>query len=65
MRTKKILTADIGGTNSRFGYFETDGEERLALVQSKWFRTGDVKSFTHLIARLMKVISRSSLLTLI
>ena len=50
MRTKKILTADIGGTNSRFGYFETDGEERLALVQSKWFRTGDVKSFTHLIA---------------
>ncbi len=46
----KILTADIGATNSRFGYFETDGTGKLALVQSKWFRTEDADSFTRLIA---------------
>lgn len=45
---KKILTADIGGTNSRFGYFETDDAGRLTLKQTKWFRTGDAESFTSL-----------------
>jgi glucokinase len=49
MRTKKILTADIGGTNSRFGYFEIDGARQLTLIQSKWFRTSDANSFTRLI----------------
>jgi len=50
MNTRKILTADIGGTNSRFGYFETDATGGVALVRSKWFRTGDAGSFTRLIA---------------
>lgn len=45
----RILTSDIGGTNSRFGYFETDGKGRLTLVTSKWFRTGNADSFTRLI----------------
>ncbi|RJQ56668.1 MAG: glucokinase [Nitrospiraceae bacterium] len=49
MSTRKILSADIGGTNSRFGCFETDAAGRLALVGSKWFRTGDADSFTRLI----------------
>jgi len=50
MKTIKILTADIGGTNSRFGYFETDGRKRPTLVTSKWFRTGNADSFARLIA---------------
>jgi len=50
MRTIKILTSDIGGTNSRFGYFETDEKGRLTLVTSKWFRTGNADSFARLIA---------------
>jgi glucokinase len=50
MKAKKILTADIGGTNSRFGYFEAVGNGRLTLVKSKWFRTEDADSFSRLIA---------------
>jgi glucokinase len=55
MSMKKILTADIGGTNSRFGYFEADGTGRLALVNSKWFKTGNADSFT----RLMTIVNES------
>jgi glucokinase len=55
MSTRKILTADIGGTNSRFGHFESDGAGRLSLIKSKWFRTGDADSFS----RLMSVVAES------
>lgn len=52
MSAHKILSADIGGTNSRFGYFETGPQGDLALVRSKWFRTKDAGSFRHLMAML-------------
>jgi len=46
---KKILCADIGGTNSRFGYFRADPVGNLSVVETKWFRTREVASFGHLI----------------
>jgi glucokinase len=46
---KRILCADIGGTNSRFGYFEADHAGNLSVVQTKWFRTEEASSFGHLI----------------
>ena len=49
MSIKRILCADIGGTNSRFGCFETDPTGNLSAVETKWFRTEEVASFGHLI----------------
>ena len=49
---KNILSADIGGTNSRFGHFTVGKEGKLALVASKWLRTADARSFTDLIEML-------------
>ncbi|MEE9524123.1 MAG: glucokinase [Thermodesulfovibrionales bacterium] len=51
---KKILAADIGGTNSRFAYFETDGRKELSLVTTKWLLTKDNNSFGNLIDNLGK-----------
>lgn len=45
----RILAADIGGTNSRFGYFEIDGAGGLALRATQWLRTRDADSFGHLL----------------
>jgi glucokinase len=42
---KKVLTADIGGTNSRFAYFRTDETGNLELVEIKWLKTKDASSF--------------------
>jgi len=47
--TKRILCADIGGTNSRFGLFEADPTGNLSVVETQWFRTEEVASFGHLI----------------
>jgi glucokinase len=47
--TKRILCADIGGTNSRFGHFEADPAENLSVVETKWFKTEEAASFGHLI----------------
>jgi glucokinase len=47
---KKILAADIGGTNSRFAYFEAD--ESLSYVISLWLKTGESDSFGDLIEKL-------------
>jgi glucokinase len=47
--TKRILCADIGGTNSRFGSFEIGTAGNLSLVETKWFRTEEAASFGHLI----------------
>ncbi|HYQ48057.1 MAG TPA: glucokinase, partial [Thermodesulfovibrionales bacterium] len=47
-----ILTADIGGTNSRFGHFTVDENDRLDLGESVWLKTTDAGSFSHLLDRL-------------
>jgi len=47
-----ILTADIGGTNSRFGHFSIDSCGELSLVESIWLRTSEAGSFPELIDNL-------------
>ena len=47
-----IFTADIGGTNSRFGHFSLDSGGELSLVESIWLRTSDAGSFPELIDNL-------------
>ena len=47
-----ILTADIGGTNSRFACFSIDRDGKLSLVDSIWLRTADAGSFPELIDNL-------------
>jgi len=51
---KTILSADIGGTNSRFGLFIIDDDDRLSLVESIWLRTAEAASFPDLIGNLRK-----------
>ena len=46
---KKILAADIGGTNSRFAYFQTDLETTLVLVDTLWLPTTEADSFAQLL----------------
>lgn len=50
---KKILAADIGGTNSRFAYFSIDGSVGLDLVETKWLETKEFSSFGNLIEGLL------------
>lgn len=52
MNLKNILSADIGGTYSRFGFFQTDLADDLSLVRSQWLGTHEAKSFNHLITLL-------------
>ena len=49
---KKILAADIGGTNSRFAFFRYDGKEGLQLAESKWLKTSESASFGELLKNL-------------
>ncbi|RJR14997.1 MAG: glucokinase [Nitrospiraceae bacterium] len=49
---KKILSADIGGTNSRFAGFQVNADGELALMESIWLRTEDAFSFGHLLENL-------------
>ncbi len=49
---RRILAADIGGTNSRFGYFETGGDGGLSRRATKWLRTREARSFGHLLEML-------------
>ncbi len=44
----RILTADIGGTNSRFAAFRTSGDGRLVMEESIWLKTADADSFEKL-----------------
>ncbi len=44
-----IFAADIGGTNSRFGHFRADAEDRLTLISSRWLRTSAADSFARLL----------------
>jgi len=46
---KTILSADIGGTNSRFAHFEVGEGGELSLVGSQWIKTRDSTSFSHLL----------------
>ena len=50
--TKKILAADIGGTNSRFGAFESNGENKLDLLETCWLDTAAFASFSDLLHEL-------------
>jgi glucokinase len=49
---KTILAADIGGTNSRFAWFQSDPESKLSLKKSIWLPTGKAESFAQLLAQL-------------
>ncbi|UCD35023.1 MAG: glucokinase [Nitrospiraceae bacterium] len=49
---KKILAADIGGTNSRFAFFQIDDRGCLKLVKSQWLKTEEAISFSHLLDNL-------------
>jgi glucokinase len=51
---KNILTADIGGTNSRFAHFKIGLDGALALVETKWLKTHDSPSFADLLDSLWK-----------
>ena len=51
---RHILTADIGGTNSRFAAFEADSKGHLTMRQSCWLRTDKADSFNHLIDQLRR-----------
>lgn len=49
---KTILAADIGGTSSRFAAFEAGPDGSLSLRERRRFRTGDARSFGHLLEML-------------
>lgn len=49
---KNILTADIGGTNSRFGHFLIDSKGKLSLAESIWLNTSEARSFKELLDNL-------------
>jgi glucokinase len=51
---KNILSADIGGTHSRFAYFKWERGGRLALVKTVWFKTSDFSSLVQLLRHLKK-----------
>jgi len=51
---KRILAADIGGTNSRFAYFTIEEKGTLSLVESRWIETRKSSSFSHLLTLLNK-----------
>ncbi len=49
---KTILAADIGGTNSRFAFFQSDPDANLSLQDSIWLPTGSAESFAQLLEQL-------------
>lgn len=49
---KKILAADIGGTNSRFAHFRADLDSTLELVDTLWLPTDEADSFARLLEQL-------------
>ena len=49
---KKILTADIGGTNSRFAFFQLQPDGILSLAETLWLNTRDARSFLQLLEQL-------------
>ena len=51
---KRILAADMGGTNSRFAFFRIEEKGGLSLVESRWLETRKSRSFSHLLTLLDK-----------
>jgi glucokinase len=49
---KKILTADIGGTNSRFAFFQLKADGALSLADTIWLKTREFQSFFQLLQQL-------------
>ena len=49
---RHILTADIGGTHSRFAHFTANENERLDLVSLLWLKTAAAGSFADLLKNL-------------
>jgi len=49
---EKILAADIGGTNSRFAYFQLQPNGTLSLAETHWLKTRDARSFLQLLEHL-------------
>lgn len=49
---KKILAADIGGTNSRFACFQLQPDGTLSLAETHWLKTRDARSFLQLLEQL-------------
>jgi glucokinase len=54
MKTKTILAADIGGTNSRFAAFRTGENRQLDLVRSLWLNTDEFDSMKAMFDQLEK-----------
>jgi glucokinase len=48
----KILSADIGGTNSRFAHFEVSSASRLMDMEIKWLKTKEASSLADLLSNL-------------
>lgn len=51
----RILAADIGGTNSRFGFFELIAPRQLRLREKAWLSTRAAAAFPDLLASLDRV----------
>jgi len=49
-KTLNIIAADIGGTNSRFGWFEA-WPEGLVCKKTVWFKSLEFQSFGQLASR--------------
>lgn len=49
-----LLTADIGGTNSRFGLFEISENREMELKTTVWLKTHDAGSLDELLAMLQE-----------
>jgi glucokinase len=52
MTPRKVLAADIGGTNSRFAAFDLGPDGELHLRRTAWLPTKQARSFGHLIEML-------------
>jgi glucokinase len=52
MPIKRILSSDIGGTNSRFALFEIAPDGHPALVEIQWLKTTESSSFNNLLTNL-------------
>jgi len=52
MLMKRILSSDIGGTNSRFALFEIAPDGHPALVEIQWLKTAGSSSFNNLLTNL-------------
>jgi glucokinase len=49
---RNILSADIGGTNSRFAHFMADSDGKLKLQETLWLKTKESSSFGNLLDQL-------------